>query len=182
MKSITAALTAIFATVLLAANAEAAVRQINFSADPLNLGADEPFGVGVGEGISGSFTFDDAGVGADSENLLTDLILSLNFQTGVKVWELGDLDAASPFNSLNFSGGAVSLFRLDAVDADGRVIVSSVNTANLIEEGVASIACNSCVSFEEVDVAAIPLPAALPLMAAGLGMLGLMGYRRRTSA
>jgi len=38
------------------------------------------------------------------------------------------------------------------------------------------------ISFELVNVSAVPLPAAIPLFAAGMGILGLMGWRRKRVA
>ena len=36
--------------------------------------------------------------------------------------------------------------------------------------------------FETLDVAPVPLPAALPLYGTGLAILGLMGWRKRRRA
>jgi hypothetical protein len=38
---------------------------------------------------------------------------------------------------------------------------------------------NTSVLLANIDVPSVPLPAALPLFATGLGALGLLGWRRK---
>ena len=141
--------------------------------------------------FSGSFVFDDAGLGPNSSVLFSDYVTGLTFQTGSVTWSIADitLPPDSLLNNLIFdASGNLDKFRFELRRAGvGSVVVTSDNTMNLrTADFELSSACNNCVSFGLGDPTPgpeIPVPeaATLPLMATGLALLGLTGWlgRRR---
>jgi len=88
---------------------------------------------------------------------------------------------ASPgfFNSFsvtsdNFNNGGIT----DTVSADGSMVTLNW-TGGLVSMGVTN---TFAATFAGTSVPSVPLPAALPLFATGLGALGLLGWRRKRKA
>ena len=73
-------------------------------------------------------------------------------------WNMEFFDSAL-FPFLNSAGG-IYTFELAAFDGNTELARTSI----------------------DVNVAAVPLPAALPLFAGGLGLMGLLGWRRKQKA
>ena len=84
------------------------------------------------------------------------------------------LGTASAAHILDFTTG---LFGLDASASTDGIVTLQID---LLSGGYAAFD-NLIIASSDVegDVSAVPVPAALPLFAGGLGLLGLMGWRRR---
>lgn len=72
---------------------------------------------------------------------------------------------------LSGSGGAQLLFTLGALTTPGTYNVGPI-----------SISQDAILTVSTTDVAETPLPGALPLFAGGLGVFGLVGWRRKRKA
>lgn len=84
---------------------------------------------------------------------------------------------ANASHTLNFDDGFMTFASLFSVVAD---TTGSIVFAHQGQTDFQGIVLDS-VKIEN-DVAAIPLPAALPLLAGGLGLLGLLGRRKKRNA
>ena len=79
---------------------------------------------------------------------------------------------------VDLSGGndlAVGFAGFEHLPGISRVVITETSGENSLVGGIDNI------RFENAD-GVVPLPAALPLMAAGLGAFGFMGWRRRRAA
>jgi hypothetical protein len=86
-----------------------------------------------------------------------------------------DFDVAGGFDILSLSEGSNEAFALLSVEGEQAIYGIDLGT------GMASPAVGAPTQFGELDgfaVAPVPVPAALPLLAAGLGGLALFGRRR----
>ena len=134
----------------------------------------------------------------------TDGVLrSFNYVTGAQRWKLSDVasfvitpppppnsDAARDCISGGFPTCANGVFPINAYDF-GITFNTPFNylfsnaTASIFD-GTNRLACNFCVliTSENIspDVHSVPVPAALPLFATGLGVMALLGWRRKRRA
>ena len=175
MKKLLAA--ASVAVILSASSASAVTRQINFSFGPLDeVGpGGAPYGLGIGDTIEGSFTFDDTGFSDNNFYALQPIMLSLDFTTGTRTWSLSEV-----------TGGTIHVAASNVIDqwyfyvsgADGHANVYTDNSIAIYEPAYpVYIDCNNCSSFQEV-----PLPATSGLAMLGLGALGsLLFWRKKTA-
>jgi hypothetical protein len=68
-------------------------------------------------------------------------------------------------------------------DVGTRSILAGVDTATENADGTFSFHVpNGANTYDSTSAATVPLPAALPLFAGGLGALGLLGWRRKRKA
>ncbi len=107
--------------------------------------------------LGGTYTFDDQA--------------SLSFAAA--------LDALSPTEVLasgSYSAGALSVFNGEQSDGDWSVTISDNFAIDSASAGTATL--NITGFPEDNGMAPIPLPAGMPLLALGLGALGLMRRRR----
>lgn len=166
-----------------AAPATAVPRQIDFTAGPLVFAPPTftPFfGLSLGDTVTGSFQFDDAGLAASALQPLQPALTSMSVITGTRSWLPSEVANNATTQILLDGLTQIIFFRIDFSAPDGAFTVSSNNTAGA--SGTTSdeyIFCNDCVTFREVDIPAIPLPAGLPLILAALGSLALLERRRR---
>lgn len=172
------------AAMVMAGSVSAATRQINFSFGPLTVGGTTtPFGLNVGDTVSGSFQFDDSAFAGAGVYDLAPIMTSLSFTAGSKTWELGDV-VDNSLDRIDIDGSnQVTFFRFSLSDADGTAFLSSNNTFNMHPTNSSEfIFCNGCSSFEEVPPTPVPLPASFGFVLAGIGAIGAMRYglRRRT--
>lgn len=169
-----------------ATSASAATRQIDFSVTNL-IGSNAPFGLTSGSSVSGSLQFDDSGFSGAGIFALYTAITSLSLTTGTKTWDETDLGRANGYGAVYQNGqiildaaNAVAQINFGVDDAEGGVSISTNNTA--VINGSPSnvfVFCNNCVSFAEVPVAAVPLPASAGFLVVALAGLGALGSRRR---
>ncbi|WP_424975269.1 hypothetical protein [Dinoroseobacter sp. S124A] len=165
--------------------ASAATRQINFTADPLGQSArSAPFGLSTGDSVSGSFTFDDSSFSGAGTYDLQPVLLSFTLTTGTQSWSLADVEPNSLLDRIQIDDANEVLdFGFILSSGAGEVRGSTNNTFLVANPGSSQfIFCNGCVSFEEVPVEAIPLPATLPLGVLALGGLGWVTRRRAQRA
>jgi hypothetical protein len=87
------------------------------------------------------------------------------------------------FNGLNGTGGAIASFTGSALVPFGATLSTGHDLVSFLDNGgtFQSITiASSDFAFEFSNLAAsTPLPAALPLYAAGIGVMGLLGWRRK---
>lgn len=132
-----------------------------------------PFGLSLGSTINGN-------VHIDSTKTDYTAFLSIDLVTGSKTWTLADI---APASNVGYSGGNIAYFSLyfssPTYFGFGNYILSN-NTAEFYDgtyQGTNTFYCNDCVSFSVSSVT--PLPPALPLLASGLGAIGLASRVRR---
>ncbi len=178
MKNLLLAISAI-AFFVSAQTASAATRVIDFSFGPMTHASAGPvFGVGIGDSISGSFSFDDTGLALSTTSDLLPAMTGLSLTTGTKSWELSDVFAGTiNLNAL----GAVTQFDFQFQDADGDGYAYSNNTFAVRTSPTEVAFCNGCSDFTEVAVATVPLPAGISLGILALGSIGFVGRRRKTA-
>ena len=163
--------TALLATSLCAASAvEAAIVTLGIQGQVTSVG-DPGSGILVGDAISGSVTFDDAGAGCDGACPVQSL--SLNLPGGISLDE-SDADF-----------GVVTVDLTGAPQLDGTFNLPA--GAYGVDDGLLFAGFNLGRGFEifagATQVAAgtlnlVPVPAALPLLASALAGLGLVGRIR----
>ena len=177
---------AIAATIVmaLAVPASAAIRQIDFSFGPMtSAGGAAPFGLVLGDTVSGSFQFDDSGFTGAGSYDLQPIMTSLSLTTGTRTWSLGEVASNFDYIAVGVSN-AVSSWRFQVSGADGSALFATNNTANVNGTGGNGfIYCNDCSSWSEVEpVSAVPLPASAGFVLSGLGLLGAVSMRKRRRA
>jgi len=108
-------------------------------------------------------------------------------------FDVADIDGPERFTISALDAGGGLLQRLDLTKADGGdAAVTRIDFASLlgpvarveIEGFTANGARNIGYGVDNgsfTEVAPVPVPAALPLAAAGFGLLGSMGWRRRNA-
>ncbi|SLN20605.1 hypothetical protein PEL8287_00856 [Roseovarius litorisediminis] len=104
------------------------------------------------------------------------VVINSFFQNSITV--AGGNVTDSSITSLFLGGTAISLAG-DTGGVNGASFLDLLGGANFGATGVRD-ADSSTLTFAAVG--AVPLPAALPLMAAGFGLFGLMGWRRKKAA
>lgn len=185
MKKIALALAALAAGAF-AGDSDAAIRQMNFTAGPMEASfttPTAPFGVDTGDFISGYFQFDDSTITGAGTYDLTSIITGLSFSTGSRSWLMSEIIDNSSDTVTFDSSGQVTMFGfyVGVTSADYAYVFSN-NTAGVRESAGASsnfTACNGCVNYAEGPVNAVPLPAGLPLLLGGLFVLGAAGWTAR---
>lgn len=175
----------------------------SFSYEPTTpvIGMD-PSGTSYGPASFMLDTFDD---GSTIVNILTEAVVAVDnddtdFFPGADVISIGRFfgGGVHPVDVLDAALGAEALgVTLDLVDFSGTAINSnalplSYDLADYASALVAVRFGEEPIFFTQLGVLSsltqrqepnpVPLPAALPLFAAGLGLLGAMGWRRRRSA
>jgi hypothetical protein len=103
-------------------------------------------------------------------------------------------------NTLDKSNSSASSFFIVTTNAGGDIVLPNIvlrtsdNALQMVLQGASDNAIDtsggsftSATSFtpgtwQRTDVSVVPVPAALPLMASGLGALGLIGWRRKRKA
>lgn len=83
------------------------------------------------------------------------------------------------FSNAYFSGGPI----FASFDVSS-LVVSGFNSLSVFAHNISGVEQFAVgeISLEYVGSGAVPVPAALPLFASGLGLLGLAGWRRRRKA
>lgn len=112
----------------------------------------------------------------DVEDIFTAQLIyqTISGETEVSLLTEGSDDGT--FGSTAFFSTIVSLVDLDIVADNGRILFQLLETDNLISTS------GTRIQLDNVSVAPVPLPAAFPLFAGGLGILGLLGWRRKRMA
>ena len=159
---------------------------VNFTADSTTLSPWQfacsnpacvpPFGLAQDPSLSGQVTIDTTKTDGTA-------FIGLDWVTGSRTWTLSDISIAQS-SVWYFPDGQLASFLLQFVTSDwGTNAISPINTAAIFD-GTTEMYCNGCVtsSVSEVPLPAVPLPAALPLFATGLGALGLLGWGRKRKA
>jgi hypothetical protein len=161
----------------------------------------EGFTDGAGDSLTGSFDFDGstytnvditstyASATPGRTYYTSDVNLSVSNYTGVGLvtpadmtmggdfyWDLGLLFAPfeGPYTGLSPSNGPIPTDGLETY-FDYNMVFENYQVA---WSGYV-VPTASCGPFSCTPIAATPLPAALPMFAAGLGVIGLFGWRRR---
>ncbi len=80
------------------------------------------------------------------------------------------------FGSTAFFSKIVSLVDLANVADNGRILFQLLETDNITSP------TGTRIQLDNVSVTPVPLPAAFPLFAGGIGFLGLLGWRRKRMA
>jgi len=138
--------------------------------------------------------------GTDNLELGLGETLNLAFNTSVEIvnWTFNGLmnmnghqDAANGDFTASVDGGSLSSDASNFDGLGGETIPDSsismcVLNPSFCNTNSISFASNSNSPFEgyleSITIAAVPIPAALPLFAGGLGLLGFMGWRRKRRA
>ncbi len=130
---------------------------------------------GDGTGVNGVTTLTKVGGGAF--DLLSIDLAELNLAGG---------GAAFVNFVATFSGGGTTSQNITLDGVRGTNNLSSFQTLNFTGfndvVSVSWLQVGPYHQFDNVSVSAVPLPAALPLFAGGLGLLGLLGWRRKRTA
>jgi hypothetical protein len=145
-----------------------------------------PYGVGPNTTLAGSVVLDNSKIDGTT-------FQSLNYVTGSRTWTLADIDIADSGATFNGDGSFndFSLIFNDPInDIFSNNTVSLFNSLVLGQApgpGFGFIACNGCVTAEQVDRAAggggsVPEPAAWALMIVGFGGVGAALRRRRMAS
>lgn len=130
----------------------------------------------VGPGAAGQadgFCFLGSGCQADGEMIFDSAIMNLTFD--IDGWNPGDSVEISAFN------GAALLGSL-TFTANGLADFTSFGTLTRLFFDDSSTGAGvgySTFTYDAASSGVVPVPAALPLMAAGVAALGIAGYRRR---
>jgi hypothetical protein len=162
----------------IAGAADAATRTIDF--EVLN-------GPLAGNAVTGSLEFDETVLDSNGDGDLTSVSgftsLSLTFEG--QTFGLSD-DAGFPeYPVLSVEDSLISILDFFAAESDTFTNPTRIDAPGVLSFAVswASLSDNGATLFGGIDVAyaapTIPVPASLPLLAAGLGALGLATRRRR---
>jgi len=133
--------------------------------------------------VSGSIQYDAAALGSQPTSLVSIDLTTLGY-----VWTVSELfNMPLPGNQTCVSGfegggGGCGVGRaINSFEMDFNITTGNISKFAIGGDG---IAVRFATTFDSTlaEVAAVPLPAAFPLFASGLGMLGLLGWRRKRKA
>jgi hypothetical protein len=93
------------------------------------------------------------------------------------------------YNSIEFYNNGVNLNETivgqDAIDQGATeasdFVIATILTNGLFDE-IRFLSDTNAFEYANVEVSAVPLPAALPLYGAGMALLGFLGWRKRKAA
>lgn len=108
-------------------------------------------------------------------------IFTFTFDRAIDLFSLLYLDGEEGA-SIQVGGNTVAGFER-GISGDNRFVELFLNgQANGITQFSVFANGSGAIGGFEASVSQVPLPAALPLMAAGMGLLGFMGWRRKNAA
>ncbi|WP_169566819.1 hypothetical protein [Sneathiella limimaris] len=187
---------ALGAVMLFAASTQAATVSVSYDEPLVDVGvptADSTSGL-VEQGVSGSiggqrrspwettanpgYTYTSVYGNSSATFLLGSLMNSLTF-----MW--GSVDTYNTMEFYNNGNKVDTVVGQDAINEGAtpglEFIIATILTDAYFDE-VRFISDSNSFEFANVEISAVPLPAALPLYGAGVAILGFLGWRKRRAA
>ncbi|WP_158241835.1 PEP-CTERM sorting domain-containing protein [Tabrizicola sp. TH137] len=154
-----------------------------------------PGGSIAGAGLIDPYAFDQNGISRTTpligsnarsgflELRFTSLISSFggfwNYARGDRPNSWGDNPVIAAFDSLGNELGSFDLARLAPISTPGQIDSFAFRAIQSDKADIATIRFGGSFLAYAPSVAAVPVPAALPLLLAAFGLLGLMAHRRK---